>query len=93
MVLTATYGELQQGSSWVPLCLRKLSGHPIVIPTKLVIGKVTPANQVPPVVLLMGTSGESTCGPTEGLDPGGVEPPGSTGVAQGGTRSGQEAAG
>ena len=31
--------------------------------------------------------------PPEGLDTGGVEPPGSTGVAQGGTRSNQEAAG
>ena len=35
-----------------------LSAHHIVILTK-----VTPANQVPLVALLMGTSGQSACGP------------------------------
>ena len=41
IVLTATYGELHQGSSWVPVYLRNLSAHPIVIPTKVIINKVT----------------------------------------------------
>ena len=38
MVLTATYGELHPGSSQVPICLRNLSAHPIVIPVILVVG-------------------------------------------------------
>ena len=41
----------------------ELSAHPIIVPTKIVVGKVTPANRVPLVVLPMGTSGESACGP------------------------------
>ena len=36
---------------------------PIVIPAKVVVGKVTLANQVPLMVLPMGTFGESTHGP------------------------------
>ena len=55
VVLTTTYGELHPGSSWVPICLRSQSPHPILIPAKVVVGKVTSANQ--------GTLGESTCGP------------------------------
>ena len=55
VVPTATYGGLQPGSSQVPICLRNPSAHPMVIPTKVVVGKVTLANQVPPVVLPMGT--------------------------------------
>ena len=51
----------------MPICLRNLSAHPIVIPAKVVIGKVTLANQVPLVVLLMWTSGESTHGPQKDL--------------------------
>ena len=47
----------------MPVCLRNLSAHPIVIPAKVVIGKVTPANQVLPVILPMGTLGESAHGP------------------------------
>ena len=47
----------------MPICLRNLSAHPIVIPAKVVIGKVAPANQVPPVDLPMGTLEESACGP------------------------------
>ena len=58
-----TYGELYPGSSRVPICLRNLSAHPFVILTKVVVVKVTLANQVPLVVLQMGTSGDSTCGP------------------------------
>ena len=55
IVLTASYGELHPGSPQVPICLRNLSAHPIVIPTKVDVGKVTSANQVPLVVLPMGT--------------------------------------
>ena len=63
IVLTATYGELHPGSSQVPICLRNLSACPVVIPTKVVIGKVTLANQEPPVVLSMGALAESTFSP------------------------------
>ena len=63
IVQTTTYGELHQGSSQVPICLRNLSAHPIVIPTKVVVGKVTLANQVPLVVLPMGTLGDPAHGP------------------------------
>ena len=42
----------------MPICLRNLSVHPIVIPVKVFIGKVALANQVP-----MGTLRESTHGP------------------------------
>ena len=45
----------------VPICLRNLGAHPIVIPTKVIIGKVAPANQVPPVALPMETSWMSAC--------------------------------
>ena len=47
----------------LPICLRNLSAHPIVILAKVVVGRDVLANWVPPVVLQMGTSGESTCGP------------------------------
>ena len=90
IVPTTTYGELHLGSSQMPICL---SAHPIVVPTKVVIGKVTLANQVPPVVLPMGASGESTHGPPRRTGSWRVEPLGSGGVAQGGIRPGQEAAG
>ena len=63
MVLTATYRELHPGFSQVPICLRNLSVHPIVIPTKVVVGRVTPANQVPPVVLPTEAPRGSTHGP------------------------------
>ena len=39
-----------------------LSAHPIVVPTKVVAGKVAPANRVLLVAPPLGTSGESTCG-------------------------------
>ena len=47
----------------MPIGLRNLGACPIVLPTKVVVGKVALANQVPPVVLPMGTLGESTSGP------------------------------
>ena len=47
----------------MPICLRNLTAHTIVIPAKVVIGKVIPANQVPLVVCPMGALGESAHGP------------------------------
>ena len=52
---------LHPGFSRVPICLRNLSAYPIEVPAKAIVGKVTPANQVPLVVLLMEASGGSTC--------------------------------
>ena len=43
-----------------------MSAHPIEVPTKAIVGKVAPANQVLPVVLWMKTSGGSACGPQKG---------------------------
>ena len=65
-VPTATHGELYPGSSWVQICLRNPSGHPIIVPAKAVVGKVTLANQVLPAVLLMEMLGESTHCPQKG---------------------------
>ena len=73
MVPTTTYGELHPGSSQVTICMRNLSAHSIEVPTKTTVGKVTLANQVPPVVLLMETP--------ERMDPQHIEPPGPRGVA------------
>ena len=53
VVPTITYGELHPGSSWVLICLKNMIAHPIVIPTKVIVGKVTPVNQVLPVMLPM----------------------------------------
>ena len=50
VVPIATYGELHPGSSRVPICLRNMSSRAVEIPAKTVVGQVTPANQVPPVV-------------------------------------------
>ena len=50
VVPTATYGELHPGSSRVPVCLCNLSAHAIDVPTKMTVGQIVPANQVPPVV-------------------------------------------
>ena len=50
VVPTATYGELHSGSSRVPVCLHNLSACAMDVPTKMVIGQIVPANQVPPVV-------------------------------------------
>ena len=47
------------GSSWVVICLRNLGAYPIVVLAKVIIRKITPANQVLLVTLLMGTSGGS----------------------------------
>ena len=58
-----TYGESHLGLSWVPICLRNMNAHPMAIPAKVVIGQVALANQVPPVVLPVETSGESAHGP------------------------------
>ena len=89
IVPASTYGELHTGSSQVPICLRNLSAYPIVIPTKVVIGKVAPAIQVPPVVLPM----ENLPMAPRKTETGEIEPTGSRRVAQGGTRTFQEAAG
>ena len=62
IVPAAMYGELHLGSSQVQMCLRNLGAHPIVVPTKVIIGKVVPANQVPLVTLLTGTLGGSVSG-------------------------------
>ena len=67
IVPTAMYGELHPGFSQVPVCLRNLNAHPTVVPSKVIIGKVTPVNQVPLVALWMGILGESACGPQEDL--------------------------
>ena len=66
MVLTTTYRESHPGSSQGPICLRNLSAHPIVIHAKAIVGKVTLANQVPPVILLMETLVESAHCPQKG---------------------------
>ena len=63
MVPNTTYGELHPGSSWVPICLRNLSAHPIIIPTKVVFGKVTPTNKVPPEAIPAEAPGELACYP------------------------------
>ena len=59
VVPTATYGELHPCSSRVPVCLHNLSAHAIDVPTKLVVGQIVPANQVPPVVHLIRTAVET----------------------------------
>ena len=63
VVLIATHRELHPGSSQVPICLRNLSANPIVILTKVVVGKVTPANWVLPVALPAEASGETSSDP------------------------------
>ena len=50
VVPIATYGELHPGSSRVLICLCNMSSHAMEVPAKTVVGQVTPANQVPPVV-------------------------------------------
>ena len=59
VVPTSTYGELHPGSSRVPVCLCNLSAHAMDVPTKMVIGKIVPANQVPPVVHATRTAAET----------------------------------
>ena len=59
VVPIATYGEIHPGSSRVPICLCNMSSHAMEVPVKTVIGQVTPANQVPPVVHLTRTTTET----------------------------------
>ena len=66
IVPTTTYGESHPGSSQVPICLRNVSGHPTVVPTKVIIWKVTPANWVPLVTLPMGTLDKTPHDPQKG---------------------------
>ena len=47
----AMYGKLHMGSSQVPICLRNQGACPIVVPARVIIGNIAPANQVPPVTL------------------------------------------
>ena len=63
IILTITYAEVHPGSSQMPICLRNLSAYSTVVPAKVVIRKVGPANQVPPIILLTRTSEESVCDP------------------------------
>ena len=58
---TATYGELHPGSSRVPVCLHNLSTRAVEVPAKTIIGKIVPANQVPPVVHLTKIATETKC--------------------------------
>ena len=61
-VPAATCGELHPGSSQVPICLRSLDAHPIVVLDKVIIRIVTPANQGSLVTLPIGTLGGSAGG-------------------------------
>ena len=82
VVPTATYGELHPGSSRVPICLCNLSACTVEIPTKAVVGQVTPANQVPLVVHPTRTSEESKSQITKRMGLGGLGPPRSQRVAR-----------
>ena len=66
VVLVATYGELQLGSSRVCICLCNLSTCTMEIPAKAVAGQVSPANKVPPVILPIRISKESYEKPQKG---------------------------
>ena len=66
VVPMVTYGDLHPGSSKIPICLHNLSTSIVEIPTKAVVGQVTPANQVPPVVNLNRTTKESKQKPQKG---------------------------
>ena len=81
MGLTVTYGELHPESSWVPICLCNLSANSVKIPTKMVVGLVMPANQVPLETLLTVKLEESISNPHKRVDPGGPGPPRSEGMA------------
>ena len=60
VVPTVTYGELHPGFSRVPICLCNLSTHTMKIPTKAIVGQVSPPNQVPLVVHPTRTTKETT---------------------------------
>ena len=66
VVPIATYGELHPGSSRVPICLHNMSLCPMEVPAKTVVGQVTPANQVPPVVHPTRTAAETGTKPQKG---------------------------
>ena len=59
VVPTATYGELHPGSSRVPVCLHNLSACAVDVPTKMAVGQIVPANQVPLVVHPTRTAAET----------------------------------
>ena len=59
VVPIATYGELDPGSSRVPVCLCNMSARAMETPAKTVVGQVIPTNQVPPVVHPTRTAAES----------------------------------
>ena len=81
MVLTATYGELHPGSSWVPICLQNLSADSVEIPAKAVVGQVVPANQVLLVTFPVETL-EVHLQPSKMMDLGGPGPQSPRGMAQ-----------
>ena len=89
VIPAATYGELHPESSRVLICLRNLSACPIEVPAKAAVGQVTPANQVPLVVLPTEASGGSTHGSKKEWIHGSIESPGPRGVAWGRTSTGQ----
>ena len=66
VVPIATYGELHPGSSRVPICLHNMSLRPVEVPAKMMVGQVTPANQVPPVVHPTRTAAETSTKPQKG---------------------------
>ena len=59
VVPTATYGELHPGSPRASVCLCNLSAHAIDVPTKMVVGQIVPANQVPLMVHTTRTASET----------------------------------
>ena len=59
VVPTGTYRELHPGSLGVPVCLCNLSAHAVDVPTKMVVGHIVPANQVPLVVHPTRTAAET----------------------------------
>ena len=60
VVPIAMYGELHPGFSRVPICLCNMSSCAVEVPAKTVVGQVTPANQVPPLVHLTRTTADPT---------------------------------
>ena len=50
LVTTSTYTELKPGSSKVTLCVQNLSAREVVLPAKSVIGTISAANVVPPML-------------------------------------------
>ena len=67
VVPIAMYGELHPGSSRVPICLCNMSSCAVEVPAKTVVGQVTPANQVPPVVHPTRTTTETNTKSPKGL--------------------------